>query len=147
VESLPATSSDADVFRCPICGEEIREGVKKCRHCREWIERNCEICSVPLKGVFAARGLCAECAATRHTALAERPPVAVTGPRKSKATAIILAALLGGVGVHRFYLNRTGSGIFYLVFCWTLIPALLSFVEIFRLALMDESTFQRKYGG
>jgi TM2 domain-containing membrane protein YozV len=139
------TSPDVDVFRCPSCGEELREGVKKCRHCNEWIDRDCESCGVPIRGVFAARGLCAECATSHRMALIERPRAPVA-ERKSRSTAIILAALLGGIGVHRFYLNRTGSGVLYLVFCWTLIPALLAFAEIIRLAFMDDYTFQAKYG-
>ena len=31
---------------------------------------------------------------------------------KSKTTAGILALLLGGLGVHKFYLDRTGQGLF-----------------------------------
>lgn len=136
---------DEDLFPCPICGEELKQGVKKCRHCREWIERNCEECNTPLRGVFAARGVCAECATARYAPVVAAAPGALA-PTRSKGTAIMLAALLGGVGVHRFYLNRPGSGLLYLLFCWTLIPTLLGLCEAFRLAVMDDGTFQAKYG-
>ncbi|NOU94675.1 NINE protein [Paenibacillus sp. LMG 31456] len=67
-------------------------------------------------------------------------------PRKSKTTAGILAILLGGLGVHKFYLGKVGWGIVYLLFCWTYIPALIGFIEgIIYLASSDES-FNMKYG-
>ena len=66
-------------------------------------------------------------------------------PVKSKVTAGVLALLLGGFGVHKFYLGKIGMGILYLVFCWTYIPALVSFVEgIIYLCSSDEN-FSRKY--
>lgn len=65
-------------------------------------------------------------------------------PVKSKVTAGVLALLLGGFGVHKFYLGKIGMGILYLVFCWTYIPALVSFVEgIIYLCSSDEN-FSRK---
>jgi TM2 domain-containing membrane protein YozV len=58
---------------------------------------------------------------------------------------MLLSLFLGALGVHRFYLGRPLSGIFYLVFFWTLIPALLAFLEVFRLGLMSDEEFHRKY--
>ena len=58
---------------------------------------------------------------------------------------MLLAFFLGGLGVHRFYLNRPGSGLLYLIFCWTFIPALFALVEVFRLAFMSDRDFQWKY--
>lgn len=139
------TTADPDLFPCPICGEELKPGVKKCRHCHEWIERNCEGCNTPIRGVFAARGICAECATARSMPVVAPPQGAMVRQRKSKLTAIVLAGLVGGVGVHRFYLGRPTSGFFYLVFCWTMIPALLALCEVVRLAFMDDGTFQAKY--
>ena len=36
---------------------------------------------------------------------------------KSKATAAVLAGLLGCFGAHRFYLRRKGSAVVQLIFC------------------------------
>lgn len=41
----------------------------------------------------------------------------------------MLAILLGNFGLHRFYAGRIGLGVFYLVFCWTGIPAILGLVD------------------
>ena len=64
---------------------------------------------------------------------------------KSKTTAVVLAFFLGGFGAHRFYLGQSGRGILYLVFCWTLIPAIIAFIDFFCLLLMSEDEFNRKY--
>lgn len=50
-------------------------------------------------------------------------------PVKSKVTAGILGILLGGIGIHKFYLGKAVQGILYLLFCWTYIPALIGFIE------------------
>lgn len=71
--------------------------------------------------------------------------VVAAWPIKSKVVAGVLALFLGGFGAHKFYLGKTGLGILYLCFCWTYIPALVSFVEgIIYLCSSDEN-FSRKY--
>lgn len=64
---------------------------------------------------------------------------------KTKTTAAILAFFLGGLGAHKFYLGRPLWGIIYLLFFWTLIPALIAFIEIFILLAMDEEKFDEKF--
>lgn len=64
---------------------------------------------------------------------------------KDRATAGILAILLGFVGTHKFYLGETELGILYLCFFWTGIPAVLGLIEgILYLTKTDEE-FQRQY--
>ena len=41
----------------------------------------------------------------------------------------LLCFFLGGIGAHKFYSGRAGTGLMYLLFCWTFIPALLALVE------------------
>lgn len=54
--------------------------------------------------------------------------------RKNPTLAVWLALLLGGVGAHKFYMGNTVLGIVYILFSWTLIPAIVSFVEAFTIA-------------
>ena len=64
---------------------------------------------------------------------------------KNKTTAAILAFFLGGIGVHRFYLGQGGLGILYLLFCWTFIPMVISFIDFLIFLTMDEKAFNSKY--
>ena len=64
---------------------------------------------------------------------------------KSKTTAVLLCFFLGGFGAHKFYLGRTTAGIFYLFFCWTFIPAILSFIDLLSLAFTDQERFNKMY--
>ncbi|MDK2980371.1 MAG: hypothetical protein PWQ55_718 [Chloroflexota bacterium] len=54
--------------------------------------------------------------------------------KKNPTTAVLLALFLGGLGIHKFYLNKPGLGILYLLFCWSTIPAIISFFEAFTIA-------------
>ncbi len=64
---------------------------------------------------------------------------------KNKLVAALLALFLGNIGIHKFYLGKTGSGVVYLLFCWTLIPAIIAFFECIHFLVMDEYDFNEKY--
>ena len=51
--------------------------------------------------------------------------------RRDEVVGVLLALFLGGFGAHHFYLRRTGLGVLYLVFSWTFLPTMISFVECF----------------
>ncbi len=64
---------------------------------------------------------------------------------KNRTTASLLAFFLGGLGIHQFYLGKHIKGIFYVLFCWTLIPVFIGFIDFIILLAMDENRFQTKY--
>lgn len=64
---------------------------------------------------------------------------------KDKNLAAILAFLLGGLGIHRFYLGQPLLGILYLIFCWTFIPLCLSIIDFFTFIFMSQNRFNSKY--
>lgn len=77
----------------------------------------------------------------------DQRPYGSEGSGKSRPVAALLAFILGGIGIHKFYLGKTVLGVIYLIFFWTGIPALIAWVEgISYLATSDESWAQR-YGG
>lgn len=53
------------------------------------------------------------------------------GKLKEGSTALLLCIFLGGIGVHKFYMGKTGLGVLYFLTCWTFIPAIVSFFEMF----------------
>ncbi|MFV0466351.1 MAG: zinc-ribbon domain and TM2 domain-containing protein [Lachnospiraceae bacterium] len=64
---------------------------------------------------------------------------------KSKVAAGVLAILLGSLGVHKFYMDKIGLGIVYLIFCWTGIPGIIGIVEGIMYLVMSNEEFSKKY--
>ena len=64
---------------------------------------------------------------------------------KSRTTAGILAILIGGLGVHYFYLGKALPGIVYLLLCCTGIPAILGLIQGIIMLTMTDEQFYNKY--
>ena len=64
---------------------------------------------------------------------------------KNKTSAILLCLFLGWVGAHKFYLGQTSAGVLYLIFSFTGIPFVISFVELIILIIMSEDEFNGRY--
>lgn len=64
---------------------------------------------------------------------------------KDKVVAGVLALLLGGIGVHKFYLGKSGLGLVYLLFSWTFIPAVIAFIEAIIILTQSQETFDSKW--
>ena len=64
---------------------------------------------------------------------------------KDKMIAALLAFFFGGIGIHKFYLKQHFQGFLYLIFSWTLIPAVISFFESLRFLFMSEKSFHDQY--
>lgn len=65
---------------------------------------------------------------------------------KNRIIAMVLAFCLGGIGAHKFYLGQIGLGVLYLLFFWTLIPAIVSLVEFIIYLTTSDEDFAKKYG-
>jgi TM2 domain-containing membrane protein YozV len=66
--------------------------------------------------------------------------------RKSKKTATILAfPILGGLGIHKFYLGQIGQGVLYFIFSFLLIPAIISLFEFISYLSMSTEKFDTKF--
>ena len=104
--------------KCPQCGAPIEVGATECKFCGE-----------KLATQKAAQQLHQPQPQPQVVVQQVAQPAYVSGidpswPVKSKITAGVLGILLGGLGVHKFYMGKIGMGIIYLVFCWTWIPGI-----------------------
>lgn len=65
---------------------------------------------------------------------------------KSKVVAGILAILIGGLGIHHFYLGSTMSGVICIVLsCFAGLGGLLGLVEGIMILIMSDEDFNAKY--
>jgi TM2 domain-containing membrane protein YozV/Tfp pilus assembly protein PilE len=89
-------------------------------------------CGACRKQVTASDAACPHCNAPR-------------GRRyKDRTTAGLLAVLLGGIGVHRFYLGQWW-GVFYLLFFWLGLPALIAVIEGIIILCMSQERWDERY--
>lgn len=93
---------------CSNCGSELNENATVCLKCGAGVPGSAVNSSVQINmggGVYNGK-----------TAV-------------NKLVYCILAFFLGSFGIHKFYAGKIGSGILYLIFCWTLIPDFIAFIE------------------
>ncbi|MBA2872776.1 TM2 domain-containing membrane protein YozV [Anoxybacillus calidus] len=64
---------------------------------------------------------------------------------KNKVVAGVLAILLGGLGIHKFYLGKLGQGILYFIFAWTGIPSIIGLIEGILYLVQSDEEFNQKY--
>ena len=106
------------LINCPECGKSVSDQASSCPSCGHPINS----------------------AAVTNTAFT--PQTATAIPTKSRSIAILLAIFLGGIGIHKFYLNKPGWGVIYLLFCWTFIPLILALIEALIYLFMSDDKFQ-----
>ena len=110
-------------------------------------KKHCYACATILD---ARAELCPSCGVRQPLlgpggALMVQPSSAMATSSKNKVTAGVFALLLGGVGVHKFYLGQVGAGVLYVLFCWTFIPSLIALVEGIQLLTMPDDVFARRH--
>ena len=133
---------------CPQCGAPLDPGATECRFCGEKIATQQAAQQVnsaqPQPQVVYAQPqpqVVIQQAAPQQVYVSGINP---SWPIKSKVAAGILGILLGGIGVHKFYMGKIGMGILYLCFCWTGIPAIIGFIEGIVYLCSNNENFQLK---
>lgn len=119
---------------CPQCGAPVEANATKCEYCGAAIAQNAQPA--------------AQQPAQPQVVYVQQPaqnPERSNWPIKNKIVAALLAILLGGIGVHKFYLGQTFKGILSIVFCWTYIPSILGLIEGIMILCSNDENFQIKY--
>lgn len=62
-----------------------------------------------------------------------------------KLSAVLLALFVGGLGLHRLYLNQVGLFILYLLLAITGISAFIALIDAVIWIFMDNDMFNEKY--
>lgn len=134
---------------CINCGEEIGDQATVCKSCgvnqettlegshgeRGIDQQYCVGCG---ELIYKQAEICPECGV--------RQPTQKTGSSDTEQVAAgILAILLGGIGIHKFYQGNTRNGVLYLCLFWTGIPAILGLVEGVLMLIADEEEYYEKY--
>lgn len=115
--SAPTQSPSAQATKyCHACGKQLDVRAEICPHC-----------GVRQPSLYSAFG-----------------PTTPSG--RNRLVAALLALILGGLGIHKFYLGRIAQGVIYLIFFWTIIPMIIGFIEGIIYLTMTDGEFAAKYG-
>jgi len=147
-------------MQCETCGAGLKPGATRCIKCGTEVRGAVAPPPVPAASAPASAAMplqaghsyCAGCgtpilATAAACSRCGAPQAAYVGNVKSRVTAGVLALLLGGIGVHKFYCGKIGIGIVYLIFCWSYIPFIIGFIEgiIYLSSSMSDADFTRRY--
>lgn len=131
VKAEPMQASFGDEKPCPYCAEPIKAAAVKCRHCGEHFGTptgNLQQPQVIVNNVI-------------HNTNSGGAPIHI----RSRMVAALLAFFFGGIGFHKFYIGKIGTGLLYLLFSWTFIPMLLGVLEcISYLSYRNDEDFSRR---
>lgn len=95
-------------MNCPECGKPVSESDAFCHSCGKPLRKNdyCPRCGTKLSD---GAKFCPSCGKSVDAA---SPSANISGyDRDKKTIAGILAIVLGGLGIHYFYLGKTAAGI------------------------------------
>ena len=107
--------------KCPNCSQPVSPTATTCPNCGEKL--------VPVaQGYYPGQ-----------------PVYQSSVPSKDKTVAGLLAILLGGLGVHHFYLGNIGMGILYLLFSWTFIPLIVGVIEGIVILSTNDAKWLQKH--
>lgn len=134
------------LVECPNCHELYDNAVDDaCPRCTVTHEIVCPKCGNTYSPSFAN---CPYCGIKNDSfipvpaATLLDPSIAYAGGEdKDRRTAALLALLLGGLGIHEFYLGNTRAGVFMLLFSWTGIPSVIAMGQGIRYLKMTDDAF------
>lgn len=126
---------------CPQCGAPLTPGATECKYCGEAVAPvQAAQPQYQQQGAYGQPGQQVQV----FVQSPDNDGIDPSWPVKSKVTAGVLGILLGGLGIHKFYLGRTGMGILYLLLCWTYIPGIVGLIEGIMYLCSNDHNFQVK---
>ena len=93
-------------------------------------------CPVCENAISSAASQCPNCGHQNATS-------PFSSPTSVKTKTALLALFLGGLGMHKFYLNKGKVGLLYILFCWTLVPSLIGLIEGITYCFQTDEQFAK----
>lgn len=146
------TPIPSGAIKCPMCGAPVQANHPiKFQSLEDKQKSDFKEIQLNVKGDYMAENIkfCTDCG-NQLNIKAELCPKCGVRQRiknegKNKITAGVLALIIGGFGIHHFYLGNTIRGVIYLLLCWTFVPAIIAFIEGIIYLTASDDTFRVKY--
>ena len=127
IQAVPQTKP------CPLCGEQIMETAKKCKHCGEFLD--------PVLRASAEKSQQPEKIIVQNV----QGQGQVELPPKSRMTYVLLDLFFGIFGIHNMYAGFVGTGILQLILSCTVFGLAITIPWcILELLFQSKDAFGRK---
>jgi hypothetical protein len=137
-------------MKCKSCGAPIDTGATECKYCREPVdieppkyEQQSSQRNQHQEPQYQAQQQYQSQPQYQQTQY-QQPPIYLY-ESKSRVIAAVLAITFGWIGVHKFYLGKTGAGILSVLFFWTGIPCIVGLIEAIFYLTSSKEKFYWKY--
>ena len=124
------------ICECEYCGYKSREKAVKCPLCGASLK---VVEKVIADAYYESNNTNTTTNTTTHTKQTNNYTPLLG--EKNRIIAALLAFFGGSIGLHKFYMGNIASGIMYIIFWWTAIPSILSFIDGISLLCMTDSKF------
>lgn len=134
---------------CPTCGAPVAHTSEKCEYCGSYLSAQNRTPKKEVGATFHTPKGDYSFSFGAHNAKPESEPEHAA-PRslplsKNRIVAALFALLLGGLGIHWFYLGRIGRGFACILFSWTFIPTMISFIDGILFLCKTEEEWAQQY--
>lgn len=129
------------LIKCKECGNDISDKAACCPHCGVPVEKEI-YCSNCGEKVPATEQYCPKCGTKLNV-----PGTCSSPIENDKIVTALLAIILGGLGIHYFYLGKTKAGIITIILSLVTcgIWSFIMFIQGVLMLVMPDDRFRDKY--
>lgn len=130
---------------CPNCGAPLQGDESNCQSCG-WVKPavnstnqeflgNAKFCSTCGAKIPEKAEICPKCGVRQKSSISSIINTASDSDAspKSRTVALLLSLFLGVIGIHRFYVGKTGTGILMILLCATGISEIWDIIDFIKI--------------